>query len=285
MKIIFSRKGFDSSAGGCASSILDGRLVSLPIPDPASRVTYADVTCGDVGSLGPIVESLTKGRVPADSGAHLDPDLDESAIARERGWRPIFGQVDVAQWHLLSRGIARGDVFLMFGWFRDAKWSGTSLRFAPEAQDRHVLYGWLQIGDVFALGSAAQKATHPAWSHYHPHFYGRRGSNNVLYVASPTLVLGGVDLGVPGAGRWPEFRRQLQLTDAEAALRGTWRLPAWFDPARTSEPLSYHARPDRWQGLADGYRLISVARGQEFVFDTEFYPEAIDWLRHELFAC
>lgn len=33
MKIILSRKGFDSVAGGCASPIINGKtLLSLPIP-------------------------------------------------------------------------------------------------------------------------------------------------------------------------------------------------------------------------------------------------------------
>lgn len=35
MKIILSRKGFDSSVGGVASPLFpDGTLLSLPIPDP-----------------------------------------------------------------------------------------------------------------------------------------------------------------------------------------------------------------------------------------------------------
>nr|WP_275450862.1 hypothetical protein [Pseudomonas syringae] len=39
MRIILSRKGFDSAAGGCQGPILpDGRLFSLPIPDKASSI-------------------------------------------------------------------------------------------------------------------------------------------------------------------------------------------------------------------------------------------------------
>src|SRR5437763_11628659 len=42
-KIILSRKGFDSAAGGCASPVLpDGRLVSFPIPDDEG-VPYGDL--------------------------------------------------------------------------------------------------------------------------------------------------------------------------------------------------------------------------------------------------
>ena len=44
MKVILSRKGFDSSNGGCPSPILsDGTLLSLPIPS-ADRDTYDDLS-------------------------------------------------------------------------------------------------------------------------------------------------------------------------------------------------------------------------------------------------
>ncbi len=44
MKIIFSRKGFDSSAGGCASPIFpDGTLWSIPIPDKHNKKRYKDL--------------------------------------------------------------------------------------------------------------------------------------------------------------------------------------------------------------------------------------------------
>ena len=45
MKIVLSRKGFDSAAGGVASPILpDGKMLSLPIPDRSSPITYADIS-------------------------------------------------------------------------------------------------------------------------------------------------------------------------------------------------------------------------------------------------
>ncbi|MBO4456467.1 MAG: hypothetical protein J5802_01965 [Butyrivibrio sp.] len=38
MKIILSRKGFDSTNGGCASPIMpDGTLLSMPIPSDESN--------------------------------------------------------------------------------------------------------------------------------------------------------------------------------------------------------------------------------------------------------
>ena len=44
MKVILSRKGFDSSNGGCPSPILpDGTLLSLPIPTD-DRDKYEDLS-------------------------------------------------------------------------------------------------------------------------------------------------------------------------------------------------------------------------------------------------
>lgn len=58
MKLILSRKGFDSAAGKCPSPIIDGRPLSLPIPASGSlSTTYADL------GLGSIVERITRGRL------------------------------------------------------------------------------------------------------------------------------------------------------------------------------------------------------------------------------
>ena len=54
MRLVISRKGFDSTAGGCASPILpDGTMVSLPIPDEESGVRYGDISVHghEVGAL------------------------------------------------------------------------------------------------------------------------------------------------------------------------------------------------------------------------------------------
>ena len=49
MKIILSRKGFDSSCGGVASPILPGgEIVSLPIPERPGTVTSKTRTYGQI---------------------------------------------------------------------------------------------------------------------------------------------------------------------------------------------------------------------------------------------
>ena len=44
MRIILSRKGFDSANGGYPSPIMpDGRMVSLPIPEQETDVKYSQL--------------------------------------------------------------------------------------------------------------------------------------------------------------------------------------------------------------------------------------------------
>src|ERR1035441_8703897 len=90
MKLILSRKGFDSSAGKKPSPIFpDGTMLSLPIPDKASTITYQDIAGNASASVGELVLDLA-GRPPTHR-AHLDPDLSALSIPRRQGWRPLFG--------------------------------------------------------------------------------------------------------------------------------------------------------------------------------------------------
>ena len=123
MKIILSRKGVDSSAGGFASPIFpDGRMLSIPIPDDRSVVRYSDILSADKNrSVGKLVRELSGGRMKTNARAHVDPDLDNSQLVREPGWSPLFGQCGAAQTHLQSLDVGKGDLFLFFGWFRQVK--------------------------------------------------------------------------------------------------------------------------------------------------------------------
>src|SRR5215467_4151797 len=100
MRIILSRKGFDSGSGGCPSPIFPDRsMFSLPIPYPRSPVTFDDLVWSG-RAIGPLVERLTKGKVRRTDFAHLDPDLRPKLRPRPDGWRPALGQLGSAQSHL-----------------------------------------------------------------------------------------------------------------------------------------------------------------------------------------
>src|SRR5712691_7169936 len=100
MKIILSRKGFDSENGGCPSPIFeDNSFLSLPIPEKTARLKVSDI--GGNQSIGTIVQDLTSRRKkPIRDRAHLDPDLRWDSLLREPDWRPLYGQSLNAQRHL-----------------------------------------------------------------------------------------------------------------------------------------------------------------------------------------
>jgi len=277
MKIVLSRKGFDSSAGGHASPILpDGTLLSLPIPSTLDALAYADIAISRSSSdtYADVIAALETG-VRIDGGAHLDPDLVASSRPRSRGWRAAFGQVGAAGGHLRNARIGVGDLFLFFGWFRWAEWIEPDtpigrrralppvprLRFVRDDPGVHVLFGYLDVGAVVdATGSAPL----PSWLADHPHAHPcrRAAPNNTIYTAARRL---GLDPRLPGAGTF-RFDDALVLT-APGESRSRWRLDrgVFGDVA-----ISYHGA-DAWR---DGV-FRSSRRGQEFVIDAT--PRIARW--------
>lgn len=286
MKIILSRKGFDSTAGGTASPIFeDGSMVSVPIPEYESKIRYADVRCPIPGfeSLGDLVTRLPGARAKASDGVHLDPDLHHGSLARLPEWRPVFGQTDKAQKHLANNGVSVGDIFVMYGWYREVERYDGGLRFVRGAPDMHVIFGWMQIGEILPIGARASGV--PSWAKYHPHaepFH--YDEANTLYVASQTLELPNLSRPLPGADVLHQYHEARRLTKGGSRLRSVWSLPTWFDPERCPEPMTFHNDKARWTKHDDRVELRTVGRGQEFIFDTGVYPEALDWLASILTA-
>ena len=284
MKIVFSRKGFDSALGGCPSPVLepDGAMVSLPIPLASERVRFCDVRWEGT-DLGEVVEDLSRGRVQADARTHLDPDLRRGALPRKPGWRALFGQSGKAQAHLARHRVGPGDVFLFYGWFRRAARQDDRLGYVRDTPDMHAVFGWLQVETVFPAAYGCPPGL--AWAAGHPHFTLERSvesANNTVYLAAGRLQLPGEKCGdLPGAGAFARFADDLCLTavaEGPATPRSLWRLPKWFWSPRRDDRLSHHEDPDRWQRRRDHLLLRAASRGQEFVLDADRYREALPWL-------
>src|SRR5215472_2357007 len=234
MRIILSRKGFDSSNGGVASPIFPaGDMCSLPIPEqsPAPLKRYGDIWCG-AQTLGSVVSDLTNGQLGPNHKAHLDPDLDARAVRpRPPDWHPLFGQSGAAESHLRKQGVAPGDVFLFFGWFRrvEPDASTGAYRYVEGAPDLHCLFGWLQVARRVPVQSGAV----PSWAYNHPHWQDYQATPrerpNSVYIASEHLDLAGEALHLPGGGLFGRVTSQLCLT-APGASRSLWQLPSWFHP-------------------------------------------------------
>ena len=194
----------------------------------------------------------------------------------------MFGQVGGAQTHLKKSGVGVGDLFLFFGWFRQAVHLNGRLTYDTKAPHLHVIFGWLQVGRI--LKPTVNERGVPKWATAHPHVDGakQKGENNTIYVAAQQLRLPGLRRKIPGGGIFSRFTPPLRLT-AEGERRSVWRLPRWFYPAKKKPALTHHSDLGRWKRDPTGVLLQTVSKGQEFVLDCNYYPEAITWL-HDIFA-
>ena len=273
MKVILSRKGFDSGSGGCPSTIFpDGSMLSLPIPDKTATQRYEDLTWKG-RRLSDILAPLQGARPKPHHSAHLDPDLVAETLPRHPDWRPVLGQTGAAQGHLRNQGVGPGDLFLFFGLYQRVDEKG---RFIPGEPKQHLLWGWLQIDEVIQVDHPGQDLV---WAGMHPHLGRAPDPSNKLYRAKKALSLpGSGPKDLPGAGVFGRFNPRLQLTDPEGRGLTNWRLPSWFSPAGKPSALSFHDSPTRWQEAADHTKLQLVGRGQEFVLNADHYPECMPWV-------
>ena len=261
-KLSLSKKGFDTENGGSPSPILpDGRMVSLPIPEPrtgASSPPYEQLTL-DGGSLIRIMRRAGC-NVAADAAAHVDPDLVEELLPREQGWRGMFGQVDSAEAHLANQGMGSGALFLFWGWFAPCQADGT----LTDKKGFSAIFGYLEVDYVLAVGTDAI----PDFVQHHPHVdeaYPRQ--RNRIYVARERLSWN------PARPGWGVFRYDPQLRLSTDASRSQWRLPRVFHPDNGCE-LSYCTVTGPPGEQVD---VQVPGRGQEFV--CEMSPEIAAWAR------
>lgn len=266
MRIIFSRKGFDSSAGGCPSPIIDGQLRSLPIPSQQpSPTTFADLPA----PYPTLIERLTRQKITGETFCHLDPDIDASLHPQTMtGWRGSLGQSGAAQGHLRNQNVQAGDLFLFWGLFQDASCNSQGQwRFI--AQPHHRIWGWMQIDEVVHVTDAAAVLAQHPWLQHHPHLMGDWGKQNTLYLAKQQLQLPELSGTLPGFGT---FQQGHALT-VPGEQRSLWHVPRWLHPRSGGCGLSYHGE-HRWQS---GGQLLAASRGQEFVADIGRRRKPLHW--------
>lgn len=240
MKVILSRKGFDHTAGGKPSPILpDGKMISFPIPgeEENNRQKYRDLYYGESERLEDLMESLGIG-VCGEKLAHLDPDLRACSLkVRNLDWKPIFGQDGASASHLKNNNVDKDDLFLFFGWFKQTKKENEKIVFdyINDPHGKHVLFGYLQIGQIFRAGDAPEP-----WMEYHPHSYYIRDSRrklNTIYVAARHLSF---NAALSGGGNFlfnEKSKQCLTLTRSGTSNISEWNLPQ--DVFENAE-ITYH---------------------------------------------
>jgi len=251
MKIILSRKGFDSANGGIVSPIFeDGAMISFPIP--SNDVDTYDSLYYNGVRYSQILHDL---RYKGGDHCHVDPDLDsERRVKNIDGWFPAFGQRNAAATYLKNIGVAQGDIFLFFGNFHFVRYKDGAYRYMRDCgdfyrgKDIQVIWGYLQVGEIISEPEKQKKI----W--WHPHSSADRIGNatNVIFKASERLSL---DESKPGAGVL-RFDKKRVLT-LEGATKATWTMNEVYDENHIYGKRKNNARnPDRglyyagiWQEL------------------------------------
>jgi hypothetical protein len=254
MRIIFSRKGFDSGSGGGPSPIINGRPISLPIPAVPNSDQHSATRYHDIG-LGELVERMSRGNIKANHYCHHDPYFTGDG-------RCAFGQESAAQGHLANQGVRPADVFLFFGLFADV-----------DGRNRHHrIFGYLVIEEILRPGAYPRIEDAPDSAPCHPHYIVRDPAKGTYNVNNSVYVGSGCT-----ARTAPDALRLTALhADNLAQLVSIWNVPKWLQ--RTG--LTYHNAEWRWQQQSDRYFLHSVGRGQEFVANIEDDTEAKAWVEN-----
>ena len=222
MRIIFSRKGFDSAAGGGASPIIKGRPVSLPIPSGG----WSQTTYGDLG-LGEAAEKASRGRVKPGDYCHHDPMFREDGTC-------LFGQCSAAQTHLANQGVGKGDVFLFFGLFRDEE----------TGEPHHRIFGYQVIGEIVDLGSCQDATRARLVALGHPHALGMHAKNDVIY---------------RGEGRTARRASDTLRLTVPGGPPSLWQRPAWLRPGGLTyhDRADRWLRGKRLRSVARGQEFVA----------------------------
>ena len=263
MKIVLSRKGFDSQYGKQASPILpDGTMLSLPIPSE-DDIEYDTILWAGQSYLDIIRSLKPRTSLNENSKCHLDPDLRAITINREPGWVPAYGQTGSSLSELRMNGVTTGDLFLFFGWFKHTEYFQGRLRYVPRTPNLHVIYGYMQIGSI--IESIEQI---PEWLNYHPHASLKNYKNvwdrgqNAIYLPTDHLTIAPY---LPGSGTF-KFDKNLVLTK-EGYSRSRWEFP------ESMRGVAISHNPNGWK--SDYFQ--SAAIGQEFVM--EGTKAVMDWVK------
>lgn len=206
---------------------------------------------------------------------HLDPDIRADLRPRSASRRGkdifLFGQCDQAQSHLANRGVSVGDLFLFFGLFQEAEDDSECLRFVRGAHKKHILWGWLEVGEDHDLQCKTPRPDLAAVTH-HPHlqYIGRK--NNHVYRASKQLSFSPY---LAGAGIFERYNDALCLSRLGQPLCSQWALPKFLRQTKAS-----FLHLEAWQAEAEFIVGRAPGRGQEFVMDTAGVETQVErWLK------
>jgi hypothetical protein len=312
-KVVLSRKGFDSSAGGEYSPFdpQTGRYIVLPIPvgkkelEICNPLKYEDIHLQGnhldgypetnlkslMKAMGKEATLQTKGKKEESEYAHFDPWLGHCPWLAEHSNHQIgaFGQVGGAQTHLDKQDVGKGSLpslFLFFSRFKPIGQNRENI-IVPDIGDENLkeglyfIYGWLKVKKVI---QKYKDISDPNLKSYHPHatekyFDEKYARKNTIYIADEFLSNDGSN--IPGCGYFPELNEYLLLT-APDQEQGEWSPTLWSLPDFFCEKCRSVLK-GKGQ-VRDGLWLVGTNwQWQEAVFDES--EEFCRWFRSLLESC
>lgn len=283
MRIFLSRKGFDYSAGGCASPIIDlgngnKQFLSLPIPDNLQAEEVSDSTRKYHGRLYSELSFNYEGKqysysklVKDLSGisrdyCHLDPDINENAWGKlPTDWIPGFGPLK-NEYTKFYKDVQEGDndIILFFGWFREIMLANGEFIFKKGAPDIHAIYGYMQIGKK-VMRSGKDKL------YWHPH---ADEKDNCIFTPTDRLTINDEKTDYKGYGLF-QYNEDTILTKS-GCPRSYWREDTPF----VDDSICKKQNNDKY---GDFFVKRGWKQWQEYRYDNdETIEKIIKWLENML---
>ena len=286
MKIILSRKGFDSGAGGkdkdknelkVQDSIIVGNdLISFPIPED-SDVKYEDLFYGE-DDYKKILMDLGYDFSNAYETCHLDPDLEYRKKRKDQKWEKLFGQAGTAAGYLFNTDeVTIGDIFLFFGRFREAKKIDGEYTFIDK-ESKQIIWGYLQVGDIKRGDEIQNVSSKYDW---HPHTKEKytkckNSKNNTLFIAKTYLELEGVESNkYPGAGVLKYDPNRVLTKGENNHLMSVWEYKDFDDDKNI-------VRTKRKNAIVDQSGVQYKGQWQEIILKDDYKNEQLKWLKKVL---
>lgn len=276
MKVIFSRKGFDSSYGGFPSIILpeemDSKMISFPIPEtnPKSEGKKAEeirfLLKQRVMSLKDIFDELEisdKIKMPSDSAQkglqninkfHFDPEIQ--TVENMRSYA-AFGQSGSASSHLLNNGLQPGDVFLFFGTFKKTILENNKITYDSGMYEIHTIWGYMIVDDIIHVNKIEDVVKKYTGIKTHLHFINKENEEK----NGNNIIICGKNFGTF------DYEDKYRLTKLGYS-KTIWELPDFFRGA----DISYCNK------VENPSRFKSAEIGQEFVVTNFDELKMKNWL-------
>lgn len=277
MKVIFSKKGMDSTYGKVVNPILpDGTMLSLPIPRPNEKYSYEKLFYEPLNkSLKDIIEELEKNKIKNKFNfekyqnkkgewidyagrCHADPFIFDYYFPKSKfnaslGYR--YGNRN--NFDKDPKKVEEKDLFLFFGTFKHTICNNGQLEYIRGLPKVHAIFGCLEVNRI-----EKNKENILNIHHWHPHSYGDypKSEGNRLYISDKIY------------SKNFKYTEYLRLT-TPGCTRRIWKLDEvfWEDGVKfNGEPIKEKSYFKPVKGL-DGKVMYIVftapCYGQELFFD------------------